>query len=511
MGRMLLVFVSALFPLLLMADTTVAEQENPPHAGVNEKIKESIVKIYTVAKSPDFKRPWNSSIYRMSGSGAVIAGNRILTNAHVVANNTFLEVRRYGETKRYEAKVVAVSHQADLAIVTVKDPAFFEGITPLQFGELPKIEQKVAVFGYPTGGNTLSITTGVVSRIEHHRYVHSNEKFLAIQVDAAINPGNSGGPAISDGKIVGVVMQSRRRAQNIGYLVPTVVIEHFLEDISDGYHDGFAHTGLTVEKLENPTLRKFYNLDENETGELVVDWVYNSSAKDVFQKEDIITAIDGHNIENDGTVEFRYHQYTSWKYYVDLHQMGEAVEFDVIRKGKKIKIALPLIHRVDDMLLVKTIRYDTMPSYFIYGGYVFTKLTSNLLSQLGSGALELRYLATQYPKAERREIVLLLKVLASKLSVGNYNVGLWVIDKLDGETFPDLETFYRRLTQSKRPIALLTDKEGVKLAIDNALARSLNETILKRYAIAKAHSDDLTLTDANASCPLEKAGSGQQR
>lgn len=476
----------------LFADTTApASVQSDVRSGINEKIQESIVKIYTVAKSPDFKRPWNSSIYRISGSGAVIRGNRILTNAHVVANQTFLEVRRYGETKRYEAEVLYVSHQADLAVITVKDKSFFADITPLEFGELPKIEQKVAVFGYPTGGNTLSITTGVVSRIEHHRYVHSNEKFLAIQVDAAINPGNSGGPAISDGKIVGVVMQSRSRAQNIGYLVPTMIIEHFLDDIADGHYDGFMHTGLTLEKLENPSLRKLYHLDSNTTGELVIGWVYNSTAEGIFQKDDIILAVDGHKIENDGTVEFRYHEFTSWKYYVDLHQKGEAVEFDVLRKGKKITLALPLTHRVDDMLLVKTKRYDTMPSYFIYGGYVFTKLTTNLLSQLGSGGLELRYLSMQVPTEERKEVVLLLKVLASTLSVGNYNVGLWVIDKLDGEKFPDFKTFYERLTHSSKPLSVMEDKEGVKLAIDNARAKELNDEILKRYAIARAKSDDL--------------------
>ncbi len=457
----------------------------------NEAIKESIVKIYTVAKSPDFTRPWNSSIYRVTGSGAVISGNRILTNAHVVANSTFIEVRRYGETKRYEAEVVSVSHQADLALITVKEKRFFEGIKPLTFGQLPKIEQKIAVFGYPTGGNTLSITQGIVSRIEHHRYVHSNEKFLAIQVDAAINPGNSGGPAISDGKIVGVVMQNRSHAQSIGYLVPTMIIEHFLKDIEDGKYDGFPHTGLTIEKLENPTLRRYYRLDDNVTGELIVDWVYNSTAKDVFQKGDIITAIDGHKIENDGTVEFRYHEYTSFKYYVDLHQMGESVAFDIIRKGKRKRVLLPLEHRVDDMLLVKTKRYDIMPSYFIYGGYVFTKLTTNLMAAYGNGALELRYLATQYPTPERKEVVILLKVLASSLSVGNYSVQRWVIEKINGETFPDFKTFYKKVMEAKGEILLLEDKEGIKLAIDNQKAKEIGEALLKRYAISRWKSDDL--------------------
>ncbi len=78
---------------------------------------------------------------------------------------------------------------------------------PLTFGSLPNVEQKIVVYGYPMGGSTLSATIGVVSRVEHHAYAHSGESFLAVQVDAAVNPGNSGGPALSDGKIVGVVMQ----------------------------------------------------------------------------------------------------------------------------------------------------------------------------------------------------------------------------------------------------------------------------------------------------------------
>ena len=456
-----------------------------------EELKEAVVKIYTVSKRPDFTRPWNSAIHRMSGSGAVIKGNRILTNAHVVANHTFIEVRRYGETKRYEAEVLSVSHQADLALITVRDKTFFKGIKPLLFDSLPLIEQKVSVFGYPGGGNTLSITSGVVSRIEHHRYVHSNESFLAIQVDAAINAGNSGGPALSNGKIVGVVMQSRNRAQSIGYLVPTVVIKHFLKDVKDGKLDGFAHTGLTTQKLENPSLRKLFHLDENTTGQLIVDWVYNSSAKNIFQKGDIITAIDGHKIENDGTVAFRYHEYTPYKYFVDLHQMGENVQFDVIRHNKKITLDLPLTHKTDDLLLVKTRRYDSMPSYFIYGGYVFTKLSSNLLVSLRNGATELRYLAGQVPTDEHREVVILLKVLASELSVGNSNIGLWVIDKLDGETFPNFKTFYNRMQKNPHKIIVLEDKDGIKVAIDRNQSQSLQKIILKRYAIAKEKSDDL--------------------
>jgi hypothetical protein len=48
----------------------------------------------------------------------------------------------------------------------VDDPEFWEGVSPLEFGSLPRLQDQVAVVGYPVGGESISITVGVVSRIE---------------------------------------------------------------------------------------------------------------------------------------------------------------------------------------------------------------------------------------------------------------------------------------------------------------------------------------------------------
>jgi len=266
-----------------------------------------------------------------TGSGAIIKDDFILTNAHVVANQAFMEVQRYGERKRYIAKVYAVSHQADLALLKVEDKSFFDGVTPLTFGELPQVEQKIVVYGYPMGGSTLSATIGVVSRVEHHVYAHSGESFLAVQVDAAVNPGNSGGPALSGGRIVGVVMQVISRSQNIGYLVPVTMVKHFIEDMKDGRYDGFADLGIGTQKLENPAMRRYYGLNDTVSGKLIDKVMYHSSLKGVLKEGDIVTAIDGHTIENDGTVAFRKHEYTDYYYFVDMHQIGEHVTLDIVR------------------------------------------------------------------------------------------------------------------------------------------------------------------------------------
>jgi len=453
--------------------------------------KQAIVKIYTTSKIPNYQAPWSSAMRSSTGSGAIIEGGYILTNAHVVANQAFMEVQRYGQRKRYIAKVYAVSHQADLALLKVEEKAFFEGVTPLTFGDLPNVEQRIVVYGYPMGGSTLSATIGVVSRVEHHTYAHSGETFLAVQVDAAVNPGNSGGPALSGGKIVGVVMQVISKSQNIGYLVPVNLVKHFIEDMKDNKYDGFADLGLGTQKLENPAIRRYYGLDENVSGKLINKVVHNSTLAGILKIGDILTSVDGHNIEDDGTVEFRKHEYTYFHYFVDLYQMGDTVELEVIRDRIPMKVNALLKHTSDDMFLVKTTRYDTMPSYFIYGGYIFSPLTRNLIVSTKRNRLKLSALASQWQESDKDEVVMLLKVLASDISRGDNDFGMWPIDTVNGETFKDFEEFYQKMEAVTARYIVLEDKHGVKVIIDKKEAQAKQNEILKKYNIEFGKSIDL--------------------
>ncbi|QSZ41658.1 trypsin-like serine protease [Sulfurimonas aquatica] len=457
--------------------------------GLNASVKDSIVKIYTVSKIPNYSIPWNSSIRRSNGSGSIVMGDRILTNAHVVANETFLEVKRHGDTKRYEAEVEYISHQADLALLKVKDKEFFVDTQSLELGELPKILQEITVYGFPMGGNSLSVSTGIVSRIEHNRYAHSREIFLSIQVDAAVNPGSSGGPAISDGKIVGVVMQQISKSQNIGYLVPSEVIKHFFEDIEDEKYDGYAHLGMSTQKMENEALRSIYKMKKGTTGVMVMDIAQTSSVHGILKDGDILTAVEGHKIENDGTVEFMPEQFTSYMYYVDKKQLGESVEFTLLRDGKEELLSIELKHIADNDLLVDTLEHDVMPRYYIYGGYVFTPLSRNLLVSSRSTLLDLRVASREWATQERDEVVILQKVLADKTNRGDHNFALWMIDKVNSKKFKNFSEFVSLIKESKGEFIVLENSDGVKVAIDKIKAEAIEEEILKRYSIKSSSSE----------------------
>lgn len=67
-------------------------------------------------------------------------------------------------------------------MLTVESDEFWEGVSPVQFGELPALQDAVTVVGYPIGGDTISVTSGVVSRIEILSYVHGSTELLGLQV-----------------------------------------------------------------------------------------------------------------------------------------------------------------------------------------------------------------------------------------------------------------------------------------------------------------------------------------
>jgi hypothetical protein len=244
--------------------------------------------------------------------------------------------------------------------------------------------------------------------------------------------------------------------------------------------------------IENPTQKEYYGLDEKAGGILVVDILYNSPFKEVLQIEDIITAIDGHKIESDGTIEFRDNQYTHFKYYIDIHQYGDEVTLDILRKGKKItlKVKLPEKQSNDNAMFAE-LEYDKMPSYFMLGGYVFSPLSKNLLNSSPMPHLPLRYGATKFPTEDKQQIVVLLKVLASSLSRGDYGIGFWKIDKVNGKTFRDLKEFYSMVTTSKDKYIVLEDEDGSKVIIDKEKAEAIEDEILRRYSIKSIKSEDL--------------------
>ena len=273
-------------------------------SGLAAEPERSVIQIMTFSQQPVWDAPWRfDPVRRSSGSGFVIKGKRIMTNAHVVSWAKQILVHRYQDPRPYLARVKFIAHDCDLALLEVEDESFFSGLEPLKFGDLPKVRSTVVTHGYPAGGEQISYTRGVVSRIELQNYVHSgNRSFLTVQTDAAINPGNSGGPVVQDDLVVGVAFQGMPGLENTGFFIPPPVIHHFLKDIEDGFYGGFPMAGIRVVPLQNPAYRRYLRLPDNDLGARVDSLLPIAATEKLIQLDDVLLRVGKYEVASDGTV-----------------------------------------------------------------------------------------------------------------------------------------------------------------------------------------------------------------
>ncbi|KAG5567654.1 hypothetical protein RHGRI_003004 [Rhododendron griersonianum] len=338
----------------------------------------AVVKVYCTHTEPDYSLPWQKQRqYTSTGrhcSAFIIGDGKLLTNAHCIEYGTQVKVKRRGDDTKYVAKVLARGVECDIALLSVENEEFWKGAESLQLGHLPRLQvDAVTVVGYPLGGDTISVTKGVVSRIEVTSYAHGSSELLGIQIDAAINPGNSGGPAFNDqGECIGVAFQVYRSddAENIGYVIPTTVVSHFLDDYKkNGKYSGFPCLGVLLQKLENPALRACLKVPSNE-GVLVRRVEPTSDAINVLKEGDVIVSFDGINVGCEGTVPFRSTERIAFRYLISqrIRFAGDVAELGIIRGGALMKVQAvlnPRVHLVCNEKLRCVVNFSTI--FFICG------------------------------------------------------------------------------------------------------------------------------------------------
>lgn len=430
------------------------------HETPSSSVENSVVKVFSTARYPDFYKPWTKMPpYEVSGSGVIIEGKRILTNAHVVLYASEVEVQPNQGGDKISATVEAIAPGIDLAVLTLEDDKFFASHRALPRAQnLPEIRDSVTVYGYPTGGTSLSVTKGIVSRIEFTPY-NFPVSGLRIQIDAAINPGNSGGPALVEDKMIGLAFSHLGGTENIGYIVPCEEIELFLQDIADGHYDGKPAMYDLLQTLENPALRSFLKLDYSTEG-IVVHQPTSNDASYPLKEWDVITKIGDTLIDDQGMIPLGENLRVRFQYLVQKISKNGRLPLTVVRAGKEKHIDLP----VSPILpLVLPEERATYPSYFILGPVVFSEATTALVSglaRINRGAdwlIGLCYagspLVTRYgDKAafpEERIVFVSSPFFPHRLSKGYSNPSPEVVKSMNGHTIKNLANLVEILRDSK--------------------------------------------------------------
>jgi S1-C subfamily serine protease len=455
-------------------------------------IEASIVRIVNHSQRGNWYAPWDAFRARQStGSGFVVAGGRIMTNAHVVSDARLLLVYLAADPTPHQAVVRFIGHDCDLALLAPEEPDLLDGIPALEFDGLPRLGSSVETYGYPAGGERISSTRGVVSRIEVNRFSHSEiDHHLTVQTDAAINPGNSGGPVIQKDRVVGVAFQAATELENVGFFIPTEVVEHFLVDVRDGRYDGYPELGAFVSTLESPAARRRAGLAASESGVRVDRVMPGSSADGHLLPDDVILAIDGHAIANDGTVA-RDGVRLSYGVLLDAPQAGERVRFSLLRQGEHLEREVPMEPYVPIRRLGN--RYDEAPRYYVYAGLVFVPLEREMLKTFGDAwaskaekHLLYEYFTRFLHEPERIEVepVVLLRRLDHPVNANAPWSRNLVVSRVNGRPIRGLADLIEAIeTNQARHHVLEFEYFGRFIVLDREAADRAHGEILERYGV----------------------------
>ncbi|CAK9056105.1 unnamed protein product [Durusdinium trenchii] len=316
---------------------------------------------------------------------------------------------------------------------------------PVELAEaLPALQETVRALGFPTGGRTLCITEGVVSRVDSIELTPPADTTLVIQIDAAINPGNSGGPVFdSRGYITGVAFckDVRNCTDNIGYVIPAAVVRTFL-DRCGKERDGYTLSPSVPyrwHKLENQSLRAAHKVPHEISGVLLTSVA--PFLEGSLKVSDVLMKIDGRTISDDGQIELRGHELIQHRYLLRNKGIGDKTTFVVFREGQKVecppvelKDLPPICPRWPDV--------DYLPEYVILGALALVPLAQGH-HWYKECPVELKSTIDRWNKRwpgdrdGREQLVLLVTVFAHELTFG-YNRGWRVVESYNGTRITSL-------------------------------------------------------------------------
>ncbi|CAH2057604.1 unnamed protein product [Thlaspi arvense] len=394
----------------------------------------------------------NSPALEGNSFAFMIGDGKLLTNAHCVEHDTQVKVKRRGDDRKYVAKVLVRGVDCDIALLSVESEDFWKGAEPLRLGHLPRLQDSVTVVGYPLGGDTISVTKGVVSRIEVTSYAHGSSDLLGIQIDAAINP----------------------------------VVSHFLTDYErNGKYTGYPCLGVLLQKLENPALRECLKVPTNE-GVLVRRVEPTSDASKVLKEGDVIVSFDDLHVGCEGTVPFRSSERIAFRYLISQKFAGDVAELGIIRAGelKKVQVVLrPRVHLVPYHI------DGGQPSYIIIAGLVFTPLSEPLIEEECEDTIGLKLLTkARYSVARFRGEQI---VLANEVNIGYEDMNNQQVLKFNGTPIRNIHHLAHLIDMCKDKYLVFEFEDNYVAVLEREASNSASLCILKDYGIPSERSADL--------------------
>lgn len=326
---------------------------------VYEMTVNSVVGINTEITTNAFGQ---EAVAASSGSGFILSEDGyIITNAHVVADASSIEVVLFNEDS-FEAKLVGADSSFDVAVLKIEA----KGLPAVTVGDSDalKVGEDVVAIGNPLGELTFTMTNGILSAIDREINIDGNPQNM-LQTNAAINSGNSGGPLFDmDGNVIGVTTAKYSGSsltgtsiEGLGFAIPINEALKVAYDLAEyGYVKGQAYLGVTVKTLDSQTA-EYYSLPMGPRVESVSPG--SCAEKAGIQVGDIVIRFNGEDVENNAALIAALKRV----------QAGDTVNATLFRLGGEVEVTITLDEKpsqevIDAMLKEEQSEQQSTEEYY---------------------------------------------------------------------------------------------------------------------------------------------------
>ncbi|MBT8467274.1 MAG: PDZ domain-containing protein, partial [Deltaproteobacteria bacterium] len=270
----------------------------------------------------------------------------------------------------------------------------------------------------------------------------------------------------------------------VGYMIPSPVIRHFLEDVSDGRYDGVPRLGIDVQDMESDAQRLAARMAPSASGALVTRVDYGGPSYGTLRPRDVLLAIDGRKIANDLTVAWPGVGRVDYELACQNKQIGDTLSVTVLRDGRKMKRTIEL---TPHMPLVPGRRTTKRPRYFQFAGLLFQPLSEELIDEIKEvypDALSYAVVKNLVTK-DRREVIILSQVLPHAVNRGYQDWGGETVRLVNGVIPRDLNHLASIIDQARGKWLRIVTGDGWVLTLDLEAARHAQGQILVDFGISE--------------------------
>jgi len=459
---------------------------------MSEKLKDSLVYVKISSYSYDQYRPWKQTdVQERSAYGCAVGPYQVLTTAFNIPDATFINIRTDSQNEYIPATVEVVDYESNLCLLRLEPNELARPLVPITFREGYKKGAEVESYWFSYKGHIYS-GRGVIDRAEVSKTALSYAHFLDYVISNTSQRTGSGQVYFLGKNAIGIACWSNEE-QEAG-LIGAEVVNHFLADVADGHYEGFPVPGFNALRLIEPTRRRYLKMPESLQNGTYVNEVFNlGTGSGELQPADVILGINGISIDSHGRFKHPKFGLVSFRHLITSAKLGETIDFEVWRDGKKQKLKVKAGNFKASEMLVPYYEYDKQPEYMIIGGFILQKLTRDYFIARGEdwvGKADPHmyhyYLDLSFkPTDERKDVVVLSYVLPAEINLGYQRLGSIVVSKFNGKVITSIKDLIeaRQLNSDSKYHVIQFENDNPVVVIPRENLDRIDAQIAQRYGI----------------------------